>query len=352
MITPHSACATAQAKTLSHSPAAFEPASVRAATVLCCELEKALYFNALSKTRSALNNLAELRATRINKLTALFLSKHEAFAPLLARLTKNYWLSLTDEEKSQRANIRQQSIARKRERELLDGISVRKKIAQKFFKAHQLNQPIRLSQVELAWLERNRECLAVVSIKSKFLVPSSRAAFDFSEEAYSQLAARLRFEMLAPSDVNILRAHGAPILPDNALSLDDANWAREPYAKAVLYRLIKYRKDEQAEQAERMKSASPPAVEKPFKRVHLCEEELSSAEPFVARLNASQEPTAQPRCAATLVAQPLKRVELDEDEAACEIASGATSQRQWIEKIKEKARELFGFQTKLRALAG
>jgi hypothetical protein len=233
-----------------------------------------------------------------------FLRKHEAFTPLLTRLTKNYWLQLTDEEKS---------------------------------------HSVRLHQ-------------------SKFLIPTSREAFDFSEDAFTRLATRLCFEMLTPDDVNALKAHGAPILPDNTLSLDDAAWVREPYAKAVLYRLVKYRKDEQDAQSERMKTASA-RIEKPFKRVHLVEDEMS-AEPIATRINqaeitvhiAQKHETSKHVMQANIVqaniAQPLKRIELESDDAPCEIInSEKSSERRWIEEMKENVLSLFGILTKMRAFA-
>ncbi len=332
-------------------------AAVLAPTVLACNLEKNLYFAALSDTRAILKNLAELRATRVSKSTVDFLRRHEALAPLLTRLTKNYWLTLTDDEKSHRARIRYQSVALKRAQELLDGISTRKKIAKKFFKAHQRNKPIRLSNVESAWLDANSECRALMSVKSKFLIPTSREAFDFSEDVFARLATRLRFEMLTPDDVKLLKAHGVPILPDNTLSLDDAAWVREPYAKAVLYRLVKYRKDEQDAQAERMKTASA-RIEKPFKRVHLVEDEMS-AEPIATRVNhaeitvrIAQKHEASTRAVHTNIAQPLKRIELESDNVPCEIITDyETSARRWIEEMKEKVLSLFGIPTKMRAFA-
>ncbi len=331
--------------------------SALAPTVLECTLEKSLYFAALSDTRAILKNLAELRATRVSKSTVDFLRRHEALAPLLTRLTKNYWLTLTNDEKSHRARIRYQSVALKKAQELLDGIAVRKKIAKKFFKAHQLNKPIRLSNVESAWLDANPECRALVSVRSKFLIPTSREAFDFSEDAFARLARRLRFEMLTPDDVNVLKAHGAPILPDNTLSLDDAAWVREPYAKAVLYRLVKYRKDEQDAQAERMKTASA-RIEKPFKRVHLVEDDMS-AEPIATRVNQAeitvriaQKHEASTHLAHANIAQPLKRIELESDDVPCEIITDhETSERRWIEEMKEKVLSLFGIPTKMRAFA-
>jgi hypothetical protein len=358
-------CADAHLST-SVSSSRFESAQterqqhrVLAPTAFECELEKSLYFAALSDTRTILKNLAELRASRVSKATVNFLSKHEAFVPLLARLTANYWLTLTEEEKAHRSKIRAQSLALKREKELLDGISVRKKIAKKFFKAHELKKPIRLSHVESAWLDSNPDCRAIVSVKSNFIVPISRDEFDFSEEAFDRLAMRLRFEMLTPNDLCVLKAHGAPVLPDNTLSLNDAAWAREPYAKAVLYRLVKYRKDEQDAQVERIKAAST-HIEKPFKRIHLTEDETPSESLTPTRLMPLQrtESVCQKASTPTLAArvqvvQPLKRVELESDEVSCELASvSETSERRWFEEMKEKVRMLFGIPTKMRAFAG
>lgn len=320
------------------------PSTLLLPTVFKCELEKALYFTALSDTRTVLKNLAELRATRVSKSWVDFIRKHEAFAPLLVRLTKNYWLTLTDEEKRTRSTMRHQTVALKRAQALFDGTSIRKKTAKKFFKAHQLNKPIRLSTVELAWLDSHADCRAVVSVKSNFLIPTSREAFDFSDEAYTQLAARLRFEMLTPNDVSLLNAHGVPILPDNTLSLDDASWAREPYTKAVLYRLVKYRKDEQVAQAERMKAAST-HIEKPFKRIHLSDEMMLS-EPIAIGVNPapSHESTAQPP--STQTQQPLKRIELEQDEIPSLIINNDKATRHlWIEETKEKVRSLFRIAT-------
>jgi|GEM_PF-6698464 len=320
------------------------PSTLLLPTVFKCELEKALYFTALSDTRTVLKNLAELRATRVSKSWVDFIRKHEAFAPLLVRLTANYWLTLTEEEKAHRSKIRAQSLALKREKELLDGISVRKKIAKKFFKAHELKKPIRLSHVESAWLDSNPDCRAIVSVKSNFIVPISRDEFDFSEEAFDRLAMRLRFEMLTPNDLCVLKAHGAPVLPDNTLSLNDAAWAREPYAKAVLYRLVKYRKDEQDAQVERMKAAST-HIEKPFKRIHLSDEMMLS-EPIAIGVNPapSHESTAQPP--STQTQQPLKRIELEQDEIPSLIINNDKATRHlWIEETKEKVRSLFRIAT-------
>ncbi len=351
----HSVVVNTPAKTLVHSPAPFErhQTSILSPTVIGCAIEKLGFLAALSDTRVILKNLAELRATRVSKETVKFLSKYEVFAPLLARLTKNYWISLTDAEKSHRSKIRHQSNALKREQELLDGISVRKKIATKFFKAHQLHKPIRLSQVELMWLERNPESSTIVSVKSKFLLPSSHKMFDFSDEAYTQLATRLRFEMLTPDDVNLLKSHGAPMLPNNTLSLDDSLWAREPYAKAVLYRLVKYHKDEQNAQTERMKSALMQR-EKSFKRIYLSEDEMSS-NPIDTRLNQAQdtEHITQPHTTTTITSQSFNRIELECDETACEIITvDEPSQHKWIEAMKEKVLSLFGISVKARAFAG
>lgn len=222
---------------------------------------------------------------------------------------------------------------------------------------HQLNRPIRLSNVELAWLDANPECRALMSVKSKFLIPTSREAFDFSEDAFVRLATRLRFEMLTPNDVKVLKAHSVPMLPDNTISLDDSAWIREPYAKAVLYRLVKYRKDEQEAQAERMKTAST-RIEKPFKRVHLVEDEMS-AELTATRVNQAeitvhiaQKPEASTRVAQANIAQLLKRIELESDDAPCEIITDhETSARRWIEEMKGKVLSLFGIPTKMRAFA-
>ncbi|MFQ3599267.1 MAG: hypothetical protein SNJ55_11715 [Chloroherpetonaceae bacterium] len=361
MVKQFSARADAHVKPAVHASALFEQKQMPSPppTVFECDLEKSLYLAALSDTRIILKNLAELRATRVSKSMVNFLSKHEVFSPLLARLTKNYWLSLTHEEKSRRAYIRQKTFALKREKELLDGISVRKKIAKKFFKAHQRKMPIRLSEVELAWLESNPECRAVVTLKSKFLIPTSCEPFDFSDEAFARLATRLRYEMLTPSDVSVLKAHGVPILPDNTLSLDDAAWAREPYTKAVLYRLVKYRKDEQDAQTECLKSVSLPR-EKAFKRIHLSEEDVLAEPIMTPHFHPSQvtEYAAQTHITPVRDAQPklaqfLKRVELESDGTPCEIInSDASSQRRWIEEVKEKVRTLFGITTKMRALAG
>lgn len=358
MVKQFSAHADAHVETSAHSSVLFERAqrSTSSPTVLACALEKALYLGALSDVRVILKNFSELRATRVSKSMVNFLNKHKAFAPLLARLTKNYWLTLTDEEKSHRSTIRRQSLSLKRAHELLDGISVRKKIAKKFFKAHQLNKPIGLSRVELAWLDGNPECRAVVSVKSNFLIPTSREMFDFSDEAFAQLAMRLRFEMLTSSDVNLLKAYGAPILPDNTLSLDDAAWAREPYAKAVLYRLVKYRKDEQDAQSERVKSASV-SREKPFKRIHLNQEDVLT-KPIVTHLNQSQGMECTAQITLTHIAKPkgaqsLKRVELESEDAPCEfIAANEASERRWVKDVREKVLSLFGITTKTRAFAG
>jgi hypothetical protein len=325
------------------------PSTLLLPTVFKCELEKALYFTALSDTRTVLKNLAELRATRVSKSWVDFIRKHEAFAPLLVRLTANYWLTLTEEEKAHRSKIRAQSLALKREKELLDGISVRKKIAKKFFKAHELKKPIRLSHVESAWLDSNPDCRAIVSVKSNFIVPISRDEFDFSEEAFDRLAMRLRFEMLTPNDLCVLKAHGAPVLPDNTLSLDDAAWAREPYAKAVLYRLVKYRKDEQDAQVERIKAAST-YIEKPFKRIHLTEDETPSESLTPTRLMPLQrtESVCQKASTPTLAArvqvvQSLKRVELESDEVSCELASvSETSERRGSKRRKKKCARFLG----------
>ncbi len=327
------------------------PSTLLPPTILECNFEKSLYFAALSDTRTVLKHLAELRATRVSKSFVQFLSTHDAFAPLLSRLTKNYWLTLTDEEKAHRAHLRKQSIALQREQELHDGISVRKKIAKKFFKAHQLNKPIRLSTIELAWLDGNPECQRVVLVKSNFLIPTSHSTFDFSDEAYIQLAARLRFEMLTPNDVNLLKAHGVPILPDNTLSLDDSLWAREPYAKAVLYRLVKYRKDEQDAQAERMKAPSV-RVEKPFKRIHLSDGTmLSESIAIGANPAPSPESTAQLLSTQTYSAQPLKRIELEQDEISELIIDNDKGTRHlWIEEMKEKVRSLFRIATNCTSL--
>ncbi len=361
MVKQFSARADAHVKPLVHTSATFDRkhTSAPSPTIFECDLEKSLYLAALSDTRTILKNLSELRATRVSKPMVDFLSKHEAFAPLLARLTKNYWLTLTHEEKTHRANIRQKTVALKREQERLDGISVRKKIAKKFFKAHQRKMPIRLSEVELTWLDGNPECRELVSLKSKFLIPTSRTPFDFSEEAFARLATRLRFEMLTPDDVNVLRAHGVPILPDNTLSLDDAAWAREPYTKAVLYRLVKYRKDEQEAQTERVKSASLQG-EKAFKRIHLSEEDVLAEPIMTPHFHPPQVIEYKVQTQITLVrdAQPkrtqsLKRVELESDDASCEVINTEVSLRpRWIEEVKEKVRSLFGITTKMRALAG
>jgi hypothetical protein len=365
MAKPLSAHADAHAST-SGSSALFElnqvvrrQPAVTVPTALECNLETSLYFAALSDTRTILKNLAELRATRVSKSTVSFLSKHEAFAPLLSRLTANYWLTLTEEEKSHRSKIRVQSLALKREQKLLDGISVRKKIAKKFFKAHNLNKPIRLSNVESAWLDSNPDCRVIVSVKSNFIVPISHDEFDFSEEAFDRLAMRLRFEMLTPNDLRLLKAHGVPVLPDNTLSLEDTAWAREPYTKAVLYRLVKYRKDEQDAQIERMKTASIP-TEKTFKRIHLSEDETLAVEPTATRLNrirstqhAPQTPATAMPLAQANIAPPLKRIALESDDAPCEIFIGnQPSECRWIEEMKEKVRTLFGIPTKMRAFAG
>ncbi len=336
-----------QSQILTHSPTVFE-----------CNLEKSLYLAALSGVRIILKNLSALRATRVKKSLTNFLSKHEAFSPLLARLTKNYWLTLTSEEKLHRANIRQQTLALKREQELLDGISVRKKIAKKFLKAHQRKMPIRLSQVELAWLDGNPECGALVSVKSKFLTPTSNESFDFSDGAYARLAARLRFEMLTPSDLNALKAHGVPILPDHTLSLDDAAWAREPYTKAVLYRLVTYRKNEQEAQSKGGKSASA-WKGKSFKRIYLSTENALpkpltthfNQSPIVACAPQTHSPTVQ--ATQPKPAQSLRRIKLERDHASCEILNRhEVSKRRWIEEVKEKVRSLFGFTTKIRPLVG
>lgn len=114
--------------------------AVSVPTFFACNLEKTLYFAALSDARTVLKNLAELRATRVSKSMIRFLKKHEAFAPLLARLTKNYWLTLTEEEKSHRTRIRHQSVALKRAQELLDGISVRKKNCEEVFQSASTQQ--------------------------------------------------------------------------------------------------------------------------------------------------------------------------------------------------------------------
>ncbi|MGQ9806859.1 MAG: hypothetical protein ACUVRP_12400 [Chlorobiales bacterium] len=328
-------------------------------TVFECFLEKSLYLAALSNTSTILKHLSEPRAMRVNTFIVNFLSKYEIFTPLLARLTKNYWITLTDDEKSHRATIRQQTLAFERERALLDGISVRKKIAKKFFKAHKLNKPIRLSNVESAWLDSNPDCRVIVSVKSNFIVPISHDEFDFSEEAFDRLAMRLRFEMLTPNDLILLKAHGVPILPDNTISLDDTAWAREPYTKAVLYRLVKYRKDEQAMQANRIKDATM-LTEKSFKRVQLLIEDETSPEPiatqsnqllitnFVAQIEATPTPITS-----DLIAQPLKRVELESNDVPCKsMNSNEVSQRRWIEDIKKKLYSLFGISTKVHVFAG
>ncbi len=353
-MTHHSASANTPAKPLVHASAPFEHQhSISPPTVIGCDIEQLLFLAALSDTRVILKNLAELRATRVSKETVKFLSKYEVFAPLLARLTKNYWISLTDEEKSHRSKLRHQSDALKREQELLDGIAVRKKIATKFFQAHQLHMPIRLSQVELMWLERNPESLTIVSVKSTFLLPSSHNMFDFSDEAFARLAARLRFEMLTPDDVNVLNSHGAPMLPDNTLSLDDSRWAREPYAKAVLYRLVKYRKDEEAAQIERMKNTSIQR-EKSFKRIYLSEDDPSS-NPINIRSNQDRDTDyiTQPHATTTITSQSFNRIELDCDETVGEtINIDEPLRHRWIEAVKGKVISLFRISVKTRAFAG
>lgn len=341
-------CAEPQVKPSIHSSELFarKHLAVPLPTVFECFLEKSLYLAALSNTRMVLKHLSELRATRVNTFIVNFLKKNEVFTPLLARLTKNYWITLTDDEKSHRATIRQQTLAFERERALLDGISVRKNIAKKFFKVHDLHRPICLSKVELAWLKANPECAAVVSVKSNFLMPTSCGAFDFSDEAFVRLAMRLRFEMLTPNDLILLKAHGVPMLPDNTISLDDKAWAREPYTKAVLYRLVKYRKDEQAMQSERMKGVLTGVLtEKPFKRIDLSENETQT-KPVVMPINPTDVSSIQ-------IARPLKRIELESDDVLCKsINSNEVSKRWWIEDIKKKLYSLFGISTKAHGFAG
>ncbi len=356
MVKQFSACAATHVEVAIHSSTPLESCRVEykstsaLPTVLECEIEKALYLAALSDTRTILKNLSKLRATRVSKALVQFLRRYEIFAPLLARLTRNYWIGLTDEEKLHRANLRKQSTMLKREQELLDGIAVRKKIAKKFFKAHQLNQPIRLSTVELAWLDGNHECRAVMSVNSNFLIPSLRDAFDFSDEAYTQLAARLRFEMLTPDDVTLLKQYGVPIMPDNTISVEDSLWAREPYTKAVLYRLVKYRKDEQDAQTKRLKSASMPA-EVSFKRVYLSEDE-TRAEPSKLNQTLLAKYPAQLQATSTPIAQPLKRIYLESDDMPCEITDRKKpSESRWIKEIRGKVLALFGISTKAHALA-
>jgi len=351
----HSASANTPAKTLVHASGLFEQHqnSISPPSVIVCAIEQLLFLAALSDTRVILKNLAELRATRVSKETVKFLSKYEVFAPLLARLTKNYWISLTGEEKSHRSKIRHQSDGLKREQDLLDGIAARKKIATKFFKAHQLHKPIRLSQVELMWIERNPESSTIVCVKSKFLLPSSHKMFDFSDEAFARLALRLRFEMLTPDDVNVLKSHGAPMLPDNTPSLDDSLWAREPYAKAVLYRLVKYRKDEEAAQTERMKTASIQR-EKSFKRIYLSEDDQSS-NPIDIRFNQDRDTDhiTQPHATTTITSQSFNRIELDCDDTVGEtINIDKPLRHRWIEAMKEKVFSLFRLSVKARAFAG
>ncbi len=350
-------CADAHVKTFAHAFHAstqFEHNRERSSspTVLACALEKAFYLAALSDVRTILKNLSELRATRVNKPIVNFLSKHHAFAPLLARLTKNYWLTLTHAEKTDRDYLRKQRLILKREQELLDSISVRKRLAEKFFKAHQLNKPIRLSDVELTWLDRHAQCRAIVSIKSKFLLPTSRQPFDFSEAAFTQLAAKLRFEMLTPSDINLLKAHGVPFLPNNTLSLDDAAWAREPYTKAVLYRLVKYRRDEQAVQVSLTKNALASGKQS-FKRIHLSEEETWTK---LVTTHSNQWQEIEPAVPARIVhvhdTPSFRRVELEHGNTSPElIARNKISERRWVEEIKEKVLSLFRIPKKTRALA-
>jgi hypothetical protein len=270
---------------------------------LCMQADLQRFAAALNELNLALSRLSELKATRISRSLILFLASCREFQPLLRRVTRNGWLSLTDDEKKARVVARRQTAHLESEKAQLNHRCLRESVSKKFFKANRLMQPIGLSQSELLWISRNPTYAEILAVRARFLLPNLSARFDFSDAAYAGLAKRLQADMLAPSDIEVLSQYGVPVSAEGAVSLDDSQWLKDPYAKAVLYSLIKFRR---ADSKYNALSRAPNTLPK-FKRVSLDDDipatQASGRAPSESRNVSSQPQTSNDK---------LKRVELDD----------------------------------------
>lgn len=271
---------------------------------LCMQVDAQLFTSALKELNLALARLSELKATRVSRALLLFLARHSEFHSLLCRITRNGWLSLTETEKQERKTIRRQTAELKSEKALLNDGQIHESISKKFFKAHRLKQPIGLSQCELLWISRNPMEARIFNIRSRFLLPSPSSRFDYSDSAYSALAMRLRVGLLTPDDKEILSQYGVPVSDLGIVSLDDAQWVKNPYAKAVLYSIIKSRRSESKQHSSKRLVAD--GLQK-FKRIALSDES-STVEPAMHVESSSKDLSHTPKNAPK-----LKRIELDSD---------------------------------------